>query len=630
MLVFGGHWEDGGRIFRNDLWELDLSGGAAWSEIHAAGPLPGPRSAFATVYDPVRRRMLVHGGVNVESGIEPDELWALSLDGLPAWTPIITEDTLRGRSYPVDAYDPVGDRLLACGGAGYPQSSSLSLSDPARWDALLPACCPLPAPGARGGHAVLYDSRRDRFLVIGGRYGSADSATWIFTPEGDQPWRALRTPAAPGVGFYPDHSRIAVYDSLGDRVLVFDGWQTWSMPAAEPDRWAAFGPPFSTDLWPGGVGSAAGVTLDTRRNRLIVTGGWVYNPHSAGFSLDGVWGLSLGDEPAWSLMGRLPTGSYGHAAFYDPTRDRLVITGGEEVWDLPRSRRALGAVAWSTPVDSMLQWTKLSVVSDAAISGPPHAHCAYDPRTGRVFLAADSTVRTRLVDSPGPWIPLTSSNQTPTITNPIAYDPIRDQLVALFASLSGSASVDAWAIAVGPLSVTVLGTTRTADAVTLRLRSVTAWGRDAVLERREEGTEWSAIGPLSFGVDGTAALMDPNIRPGHDYYYRVRVGGQATIWHSEEIFVPDPGSLRLVLHGARPNPSAGALRLYFSLPAAGSARLEVFDLHGRVRSSQDVGSLGPGMHALRIQESATWSAGVYYARLRRGGESRSARLVIVR
>ena len=627
MLLFGGHYEDATRHFLNDLWELRL-GDSTWSDLHPAGPLPGARSAFGTIYDPVRRRMLVHGGVNDQSGIEPDNLWALSLVGAPAWTPIVTEDALRGRSYPVDVYDPVADRLLACGGGDYPQTSALSLGTPMRWDAVLPPCCPLPSPGARSGHAVIFDSRRDRFLVIGGDYSSADSSIWIFRSEEDQPWLALRTGTAPYPGFNAALSQVAAYDSLGDRVIAFDGHQAWSMPAQEPGAWVQLGPAAATG-WPSQVGMGAGVAIDSRRNRLIVSGGYAPYAHSAGFSLTGVWTLSLDANPAWSHLGDLPTSSYGHAAVYDAIRDELVVVGGMQVDDLPRSLHGLGAVAWSTPVDSVLRWTALSVVGDAGLPGPPIAHSTFDPQADRLYLANDSLVWTRQIDSPGPWTSIATSTPAPRITNPIAFDPVRHQLLALFASLPGSATVDAWALAVGSLSVSVLAADRSADAIAIRLRSVTAYGLGASLERREEGGSWRELGPLAFGIDGAAAFTDGDVHPGHDYHYRVSVVQGPTAWYSDEIFVPDPGSLRFALLGARPNPAVGTLQVTFTLPAAGPARLEVFDIHGRQRLSRDVGSMGPGIHAVRLNESVGWGPGLYYARLQRGGQTQSTRLVLL-
>lgn len=630
MLVFGGHYEDAGtRGFWNDCWELSLDDSLAWTEIVTGGPLPGARSAFATTYDPVRRRMLVHGGVNAESGVEPDDLWALSLDGAPTWTPIVTEDTLRGRSYPVDVYDPIGDRLLACGGDGYPQVSVLPLAAPVRWHALLPPS-PLPAPGARSDHAVIHDTRRDRFLVVGGGYSSVDSASWAFEPEDEDHWRPLREPAAPVLWFAPEYWQATVYDSLGDRLMLFDGGQVWSRPAAEYAQWTKLGPlaPWAPQV----VGSGAAVAIDTRRNRLIVSGGWAPYAHSAGFTLGGVMALSLGADSTWQVLGTLPQpwGSSQHASYYDPVRDRLVIVGGYEVFDSPRSHRDFGAVAWSTPVETTLVWTKLGPASDAALPGPPKACTSFDPRTARLFLARDSTVWAREGDDTATWQLLTFSTERPTITSAIAYDPVRDQLLALFASATGSDRVEAWAVAVGPLAVSLLESSRTADAIALRWRSVAAFGHVVTLERREEGADWSVRSPLAFDVNGIAAYTDHDVRAGHDYYYRVSILDGDPAWHSEPVFVPDPASLRLALFGARPDPAVGTIALAFSLPAGGPARLELFDLHGRRCFSREVGGMGPGMHVVRVEPSTAWRPGVYFARLEWGGETRTRRMVLTR
>jgi len=629
MLLFGGHYEAATRGFLNDLWELSLGDTAIWSEIVVSEPRPGPRSAFGIVYDPLRRWMLVHGGLNDQSGVEPDNLWALKLDGTPGWTPISTVDTLRGRSYPVDVYDPIGDRLLACGGAGYPQVSSLSLAAPNRWDALLPVCCPLTSPSSRFGHGVVYDSRRDRFLVVGGDYSSADSALWSFRTGPGIHWVGMRGPSAPYAGFEADHAQTTEYDSLSDRVILFDGAQAWALSAANPVAWVPLGPMFprASELPP--IGSAAGVAIDDRRHRLLVSGGYQPYAHSSGYSVGDVWALSLGSDPTWYRLGDLPTDSYGHVAFYDAIRDRMVIVGGTQVHDVARSRRSLGAVVWSSPVDSVLRWTLLSALGDAALPGPPKARATYDPRTGRMFLACDSSLWVRQIDNPAPWMALVTYPTVPTITNAIAYDPARDQLLALFASPAGSTTVDAWALAVGPLSVKVLASERASDAVTIRLRSTTAWGHSAVLERSEEITDWQVIGPLAFGIEGETLFTDHSIRPGHDYHYRVGILNDTTMWYSDDIFVPDPGSLRLAVLGSRPNPAVGRLRLAFSLPALGPARIEVFDLNGRRCLAREVGPMGPGTHAIDIAESVGWRAGVYYARLQRNGESRKARMVLL-
>lgn len=625
MLVFGGHYDAGTRVYWNDVWELSLGDTFAWTRIPVTGPEPGARSAFGTVYDPVRRRMLVHGGVLASNQVEPDELWALSLDGTPTWTKLEPENPLRGRSYPVDVYDPVGDRLLACGGAGYPQTSALSLSAPDRWEAVSPPL-PLPHPSARSGNATVHDTRRDRFLVAGGDYSTADSSIWCFRPDSAAPWRAIAAPAAPPV-YFPGHAGDVVFDSLGDRVLLFDGNQVQSADAELAGRWEALGP-VAPGAWRD-LGYGAGVALDSRRKRLLVTGGWIPYPHGAGFSLDGVWALSLGPSPEWSFVGRLPQSSADHAAYYDAANDRLLVLGGYYINDRPLSRLYYGGTTWASPLDSELQWTRFRSESGAIPLAPPKAQSAFDPRAGRIFIVADSTTWVRGAYSTEAWTPIPDNGPRIRTNSALAFDGTRNQLLALYASAAGTDDVQAWALAVGPMSARVLEASRAPGAITIRWRSVMAHGRAAYVERREETTDWASRGALDFGANGVATFTDELVEPDHDYIYRLAVQWDTTEWHSEPVFVHDPSSLRFALRGARPNPTAGRFSLWFNLPDASPAHLEVFDLKGRRYVRRDVGAFGPGVHAVRIEGSDGWAPGVYFARLTRGGQSRSARFVLI-
>jgi hypothetical protein len=627
MIVFGGHHEVGGvRGFRNDVWELSLGDTLAWKQIFPAEPLPGPRSAFGTVYDPVRRKLLVHGGINEQSGVEPDDLWALSLDGTPAWARIDTENTLRGRSYSIDVYDPVEDRLLSCAGAGYPQASALPLSSPVRWEAVLPAE-PLPSPSGRSLYAAVHDTRRDRFVIVAGGYSTADSAMWTFDASSPIPWHPVAAPRAPGVTWF-EYAYAAAYDSLDDRIILFDGWQAWSTPGDGPQSWSPLGPTLSG--LNANIGMRAGVTLDSHRHRLIVTGGWIPYPHGAGYTRDEVWSLSLGDEPQWRFLGAMPVSSADHAAYYDPLRDRLVLIGGYYVNDLPRTRLLYGSTAWASPVDSMLAWTEFRSTEGVLPPGPPEAWTAYDPRLDRLFIARDSTIWTRGAEDTGPWDELDLLNTPPSVHSAIAYDPVRDQLLAPFASAPGSDRVQVWALAVGPLSVEWLGADRSAEALELRWRSVTACGRAAHVERREGAGEWLRIGPIVFDARGLGVFTDRDFREARDYSYRVSIAdGPSGEWSSDAVLVADATPLQFALLGARPNPARGTIRLAFSLPAAGSARMEVFDVRGRRCYARDVGDLGPGRHVIALDESEAWRPGIYFMRLQRAGETRVARVVLM-
>src|SRR5207249_6303100 len=80
MLVFGG--VDSSITYLADLWALSLSDPPAWSKLDPSGFAPNPRSSHAAIYDPRFDRMVVFGGQ--ASGIALDTVWCLSLDA-PRW-----------------------------------------------------------------------------------------------------------------------------------------------------------------------------------------------------------------------------------------------------------------------------------------------------------------------------------------------------------------------------------------------------------------------------------------------------------------------------------------------------------------------------------------------------------------
>jgi hypothetical protein len=87
----------------------------------------------------------------------------------------------------------------------------------------------------------------------------------------------------------------------------------------------------------------------------------------------------------------------------------------------------------------------------------------------------------------------------------------------------------------------------------------------------------------------------------------------------------------LALSVAQANPSRdGRLRVRFTLPAAGAARLDVFDTAGRRVTGRDAGGLGAGAHVLDVGEGVALAPGLYLVRLAQGGEARTARAVITR
>jgi hypothetical protein len=75
---------------------------------------------------------------------------------------------------------------------------------------------------------------------------------------------------------------------------------------------------------------------------------------------------------------------------------------------------------------------------------------------------------------------------------------------------------------------------------------------------------------------------------------------------------------------------AGNLTVMFSLPSAASARLELLDITGRRVAGAEVGSLGPGSHAVNLAQGARIPPGIYLVRLTQGPNARVMRAAFLK
>ncbi|MEO7868964.1 MAG: FlgD immunoglobulin-like domain containing protein, partial [Candidatus Eisenbacteria bacterium] len=93
------------------------------------------------------------------------------------------------------------------------------------------------------------------------------------------------------------------------------------------------------------------------------------------------------------------------------------------------------------------------------------------------------------------------------------------------------------------------------------------------------------------------------------------------------------GPVALGLEHPTPNPSAGATRIGFSLPQAGSVRLEIYDLSGR-RVWMLEGVMPAGTHAQtwngRASDGGPVGGGLYFVRLVTPWGTHGERLVMLR
>jgi Kelch motif protein len=245
-------------------------------------------------------------------------------------------------------FDPSGERVLyfisSWDGSGFADLTTwaVTLGDTARWE-------PIEAPGGpafRGGSSVIFDTRRDRVVMFGGRTGGSQDLDEVWTLSmRDRRWQRL-DPTGPRPPARSTHA--AVYDPHRDRMLVFGG---------------AAGP--------------------------------------SGVLFSDLWELSLGPHPRWSRLepdGDGPSARYAHAAIYDAAGRRLLIYGGIET---PPHYQLPGDL-WEVTLQGRIRWRAVKPRSDL---GLPNAWmgAAYDPLLERMLLGDPANLWSLELNSQAGW-----------------------------------------------------------------------------------------------------------------------------------------------------------------------------------------------------------------------------------
>ena len=164
LLVFGGVGECG--EFQGGVWSYDLRGHGGWSLINPDGDPPQRTAGLTAVYDAKNDRVVTFGGFSSFLGINA-EVWILELRGSPRWHKLQTLNSPPARWFHSAVYDPVHQRMIAFGG----RNSSgllgdlwiLDLGDHPEWVALVAIG---PAPSARNAHSAVYDPEIDSMILL--------------------------------------------------------------------------------------------------------------------------------------------------------------------------------------------------------------------------------------------------------------------------------------------------------------------------------------------------------------------------------------------------------------------------------------------------------------------------------
>ena len=664
MIVFGGY---DGTAFYNDVWAVNLTGAPVWTPLSPSGSPPAARAGHSAIYDPTRDRIVIHGGVTGPNALA--DTWQLSLAGGGAWsriTPAGAAPLARGTHGAV--YDPVRDRMVIFGGVAtgtrLNDTWALVFAPSPAWVAITPTGT---LPSARFGPAAAYDGTRDRLVVFGGYDGAARNDVWVlplatgsvwtqvsptgtppqerwlhnavYDPVGDElvtfagqdtalnsafddvnllalspspHWLANANPPAPS----PRRFHSAIVDPTRDRMLVFGGEVTSGTSPFANDLWALSlaGTPLWTEIHPAGTPPTPRFShtaiLDRKRDRMIVFGGSdVVDP-----PFNDVWALSLSGAPNWqqlSPLGTPPAGRFDHTAIYDPVGDRMIVYGGT------LNLNGSSAEVWALALSGTPTWAQLAQIGLSAVERTDHASI-YDPIRQAVLSyggrcsVGGSAIDSRFVSdlelrTLSSNVVLSVSDSTVFADQGCAavYDGVEDRMVVFdgghTVGNASSLSGQTWGMPLSGIPARqVLAPGGCAPPLRMSHTVVSDQARDRAV--------------IFGGWDGFSRL--------HDSY--------ALTW-ARSLSTPDRRPSRLTLEVPRPNPSRGDCIIGFSLPAPADVTLEVFDALGRLVKCLEQEHLGAGEHA-RIWAGIDTAghpvrAGVYFVRLEAGGQRLTRRVV---
>ena len=237
-----------------NTWEWN---GAGWQRI-VTTVAPANRQDFAVAADPVRDVLVVIGGSSGGTASLPD-LWELDND---RWS--LVTATLRPRTAAAAVYDPRRSRVLVFGGRDDGGIPPFVHEDMFEWDGTTatPVAQSTPWPAARWGAAMVYDPRRDEVVLYGGRDNTnIFDDTWTLNGS---TWtrHVVQGPGALiDARMFVDATGVVLFGGSDGAAGLADGWR-W-----DGAQWTAIG-----QQGPGRR-IAPGVAYDTARGRAVLFGG---------------------------------------------------------------------------------------------------------------------------------------------------------------------------------------------------------------------------------------------------------------------------------------------------------------------------------------------------------------------
>ncbi len=464
ILMFGGTAGTGATnedaFSLGDTWRWD---GVIWSELAPPTGSPGRRTQMASAYDPARKRTLIFGGQD-PSGDYLDELWAWNGRAWTKRTP--TGATPPARAGASMACSPT--RCLLFGG----QNMSGALADTWSWDGTSWTPIPGSGPPARHGAALVYDTARSTFVMVGGANPPVDRQDyWEYSTS----WAQMGTlPLS-----FAFTRIVGAFDQTAAAMIVINGSTTYTYNGAWMQTAVSFNPA-KPRITTSSSAQGRAIALSSAQSAVSE---WMGN----------TWSVKANNRPLGNPRGIVAT--------YDPGRGRtIVVDSGSATWE------------WDGVI-----WTRTVPYTPGAHPPPAEGSgMVFDTKCGEAVLfggaVSPSSFHGETWIYKGTWTKYAGAGPSPRGQHAMTYDANRDAVI-VFGGRAPQAVGELWewrgacgAKAWTPITTTAGPSARGGARMAYDERRKTSVLFGGSGNAAEEGWEWNGTSWTQLSMSATSPL----------------------------------------------------------------------------------------------------------------------------
>lgn len=280
--------------YLNDTWIYDYSNNK-WSELLSSSS-PDDRNSPAMVYDPIKERVILFGGINQDNFF--NDTWELDLI-TNEWSKIETENSPGLIADAEMVFDEVNQEVVLFGGhwqSGYFDETWIFDVTEDTWIKLNVTI----HPSQRYGHRMVYSAKKQSIVLFAGHaYNVSDTVNndmWIYNCSTKQ-WSELVIDSLPPTRYWHD----IAYDIVDEKIVMFGGRLNWFNFDCREDTWefdeeSEQWIEVDTDLNPG-ARMFFSMIYNEKEKTIILFGGnqnpyteiyddlWEYNPRKSQWKL---------------------------------------------------------------------------------------------------------------------------------------------------------------------------------------------------------------------------------------------------------------------------------------------------------------------------------------------------------